>query len=70
MLTALIACGGRWTGANVVQDPFTGAPDSTASMATVTPIVDGRIATAYWVDSWHMGHQVLTCVDAASRVPC
>ena len=95
MLTALIACAGRWTGPNVLQDPFTGSPDSTASTATVTPIVGCRfvridytwsykekpqdgsllvgfdpktsIATAYWVDSWHMGHQALTCVDAAPQ---
>ncbi len=92
MLTALRACAGRWTGSSILQDPDTGLPESSASTANITPIVNGRfvridytwsykekpqdgllllgtdpqtgMATAYWVDSWHMGHQALTCVDA------
>jgi hypothetical protein len=43
MLDALIAAAGTWQGTNTLQDPETGLqPETTDSVATVTPLLDGR----------------------------
>jgi hypothetical protein len=40
-LERLAACAGEWRGTNKLNDPKTGAPEISQSMATVTPILAG-----------------------------
>lgn len=43
MLDRLIACAGAWRGTNTLQDPEMGIqPETTDSIATVTPLLEGR----------------------------
>ncbi|CAN5366452.1 hypothetical protein BH23ACI1_BH23ACI1_14410 [soil metagenome] len=45
MLDQLIACAGEWRGTNMLQDPEMNLEaETTASIATITPLVDGRFA--------------------------
>src|SRR5215216_8063749 len=43
-LDALIACAGSWRGTSTLQDPNSGAPQKSASDATVTPMLGGKFA--------------------------
>lgn len=43
MLDQLMAAAGTWRGTNVLQDPEMGLqPDTSDSLATITPLLDGR----------------------------
>lgn len=41
-LNDLAACGGEWTGTNVLEDPGRGLAATSDSRATVTPVMEGR----------------------------
>jgi len=41
-LSRLAGCDGAWLGANILHNPMTGAPEDSAAMATVQPILGGR----------------------------
>jgi hypothetical protein len=41
-LDGLAACAGQWQGTSTLEDPHSGIADESASIATVTPVLDGR----------------------------
>lgn len=53
ILDGLARCAGTWRGTNRLQDPHTGKPEESASVATITPLLGGRFVRFDYTWSYH-----------------
>jgi hypothetical protein len=72
VLERLIASAGTWQGTSTLQDPGNIEPETTASLLTVTPLLDGRFVRLDYTWSYrgtsHAGSLLVGCQKKAYAV--